>query len=335
MTAVHGTATEFVPMLFRAKLANVRPLVNMLKTISFRPRARCIISPDGLVFAVEESQCLVAQAYLRAELFTTFSYNVQLAEYYRNQEQEAFEDEVSQDGEQSDATQVVLPLDNLIECLTLFYGPAGTSASSTQSSSISATNLYTSGNPGDLRGATTAVIGFKGPGADFELMLEERGTISQCRLSTFVPEPPVDLRFSHYPTTQQLIIQSKWLRDAFNELDPTSESVHISIASTEPHFRISTMGENGSTDMTYSNSERVLDSFFCNEDQENQYNLSLILKCKQALAMSDKTKIRINQRGFLSFQFMIPTSADVSFVNFVFAPLVSADEPVAPVTARV
>ncbi|KAJ2447385.1 checkpoint clamp complex protein Rad1 [Coemansia sp. RSA 2424] len=334
MTAAHGTAPEPEPALFRAKLANVRPLVNMLKTISFRPRARCVINSDGLVFTVEESQCLVAQAYLRSELFTTFAYNVQLAEHYRDQEQAGFEADGTQDDEASDMTQVVLPLDNLIECLTLFYGPSGASSGSSQSSAHATSSLLTSANPGDLRGTTTAVIAFNGPGTDFELMLEERGTIALCRLSTFVPEPPVDLKFSHYPTTQQLIIRSEWLRDAFNELDPTSEAVSIYIASTEPHFRISTIGESGSTDMTYSNSERILDSFFCNEDQENQYKLSLILKCKQALAMSDKTKIRINQRGFLSFQFMIPTAADVSFVNFVYAPLVSADEPVAGATAR-
>ncbi|KAJ2732338.1 checkpoint clamp complex protein Rad1 [Coemansia sp. BCRC 34962] len=332
MTLARGMTAEPDSMLFRAKLANVRPLVNMLKTISFRPRTCCVISPDGLVFTVDESQCLVAQAYLRSEIFTAFSYDLQLAEHYRNQEQESFEDEVSQGGEQSDTTQVVLSLDNLIECLTLFYGPS--SAGNAQSTALSTSSLYTPGNPGDLRGATTAIIGFKGPGADLELMLEERGTISECRLSTFVPEPPVDLQFSHYPTTQQLIIRSEWLRDAFNELDSTSESVYISIASTEPHFRISTIGESGSTDMTYSNSERILDSFFCNEDQENKYKLSLILKCKQALAMSEKTKIRINQRGFLSLQFMIPTAADVSFVNFVFAPLVSTDEPAAGATAR-
>ncbi|KAJ2910276.1 ssDNA endodeoxyribonuclease [Coemansia aciculifera] len=328
MTAVQGTL-EPEHILFRAKLANVRPLVNMLKTISFRPRARCSINSDGLVFTVEEAQCLVAQVFFRSELFTTFSYDEQLAKHLNNQEQVGFETNDSQDDEASDMTQIVLPLDNLIECLTLFYGPSGTSSGNSQSGSHTTSSLLNAGNPGDLRGATTAVIGFNGLGADFELMLEERGTISMCRLATFMPEPPVDLKFSHVPITQQLIIRSEWLRDAFNELDPTSEAVSISIARTEPHFRISTIGDSGSTDMTYSNSERILDSFFCNEDQENQYKLSLILKSKQALAMSDKTKIRINQRGFLSFQFMVPTAADMSFVNFIYAPLISSDEPAA------
>ncbi|KAJ2006930.1 checkpoint clamp complex protein Rad1 [Coemansia thaxteri] len=307
----------------------------MLKTLSFRPRARCVINADGLVFTVEESQCLVAQAYLRSALFTSFTYDAQLAEHYANEEQQGVEAAGDDEEAQTlDMTQLVLPLDNLIECLTLFYGPSGASSGGAQSGGHASSNLMTLGNPGDMRGATTAIIAFNGPGTDFELMLEERGTISHCRLSTFVPEPPVDLKFSHYPTTQQLIIRSEWLRDAFNELDPTSEAVSIYIASTEPHFRISTVGESGSTEMTYSNSERVLDSFFCHEDQENQYKLSLILKCKQALAMSDKTKIRINQRGFLSLQFMVATSADFSFVNFVYAPLVTGDDPIDMSTAR-
>ncbi|KAI9503746.1 Rad1/Rec1/Rad17 [Coemansia spiralis] len=299
--------------LFTAKLINVRPLVNMLRTISFRPRALCTISPVGIVFTVEDSRCIVAQAYLPAN-------------FSQDREDSSESDGINE------ATQIVLPLDNLIECLTLFYGPSGAGSLSGFTSSHHVTGVQSTSvllgnsNPLDLRGATTAHIAFNGPGSDFELMLEERGIISVCRLATFVPEPPVDLEFSRFPVVQQLIIRSEWLRDAFNELDPTSEAVTISISASAPYFRISTIGSNGSTEMTYSKDEKILDSFFCNVEQENRYKLSQILKCKQALAMSDKTKIRVNQRGFLSFQFMIPTDVDVSFVNFVYAPLLYADE---------
>ncbi|KAI8321597.1 Rad1-domain-containing protein [Martensiomyces pterosporus] len=325
-----NNATDAGQTLFTARLNNVRPLVNMLKTISFKPRTLCTISPGGLVFAVEDSQSMVAQAYLRTTLFTAFSYNTRLAAAQNMQS--ANEQGVSEEGEEEDSanevTQISLPLDNLIECLTLFYGPSGNSLSSASGGSgIQSTSaVLSNANPLDLRGATTAQIAFSGPGSDFELMLEERGTISVCRLATFVPEPPVDLEFSHHQVIQQLIIKSEWLRDAFNELDPTSESVAMSIASTAPYFRISTVGDNGSTEMTYSKDDKILDSFLCIEEQENRYKLPLVLKCKQALAMSDKTKIRVNQRGFLEFQFMVPTDADVSFVNFVYAPLVNADE---------
>ncbi|KAJ1837272.1 ssDNA endodeoxyribonuclease, partial [Coemansia sp. RSA 486] len=162
----------------------------------------------------------------------------------------------------------------------------------------------------DLRGATTVEIGYRGPGTDFELLLEESGIISTCRLATFEPDPAVDLEFARHPVVQQLIIKSEWLRDAFNELDPTSDAVSISISATEPYFRIATIGDNGSTEMTYARDERILDSYFCNEEMENRYKLQLILRCRSALAMSDKSKIRVNQRGFLCFQFMVPTDTD-------------------------
>ncbi|KAJ2085864.1 checkpoint clamp complex protein Rad1 [Coemansia sp. RSA 986] len=328
-----NTAEAAEQSVFTAKLINVRPLVNMLKTIGFRPRAICTISTSGIVFTVEDAQCIVAQAYLRPTLFSIFDYNTQLAKELNMARLAEIDSEAH--GEEveaaSEITQISLPLDNLIECLSLFYGPSGSSSlpglsGSNQGGIQSTTAALGNQNPLDLRGATTAHIAFNGPGSDFELVLEERGTISMCRLATFIPEVPVDLEFSKFPTIQQLIIRSEWLRDAFNELDPTSDAATLSISSTAPYFRISTIGNNGSTDMTYSKDEQILESFYCYEEQENRYKLSQILKCRQALAMSDKTKIRVNQRGFLSFQFMIPTDVDVSFVNFVYAPLLHADE---------
>lgn len=317
--------------LFRGRLSSVRPLVNMLKTINFRPKARCTISSAGLVFTVEESQSIVAQAHMRAPLFTSYEYDVNRAIRSNHGQVERLipEDGISQNP--NEITQVLISLENLIECLTLFYGPSGSNTQSGHSHGTkqALSSLLSSNASNELRGATTAILAFDGHGSDFEIMLEERGTISQCWLSTSVPEPSIDLMFQNSPVTQQFIIRSEWLRDAFSEMDPTSETVWIAISSTEPHFCISTVGENGSTEMTYPNSERVLDSFYCNVPrQEHQYKLSLILKCRQALAIAEKIKIRVNQRGFLSFQFMIPTASDVSFANFVFAPLVSTEDVV-------
>ncbi|KAJ2157827.1 checkpoint clamp complex protein Rad1 [Coemansia sp. RSA 552] len=323
-TAANANADE---MLFTAKLNNIRPLVNMLRTIAFRPRASCAINAGGLVFTVDEAQSTVAQAYLRTDLFSTFHYNLRLAKQKNVGQARKTREDGTDDEEET--TYISISLDTLIESLTLFYGPSGgvTGNSSSSSNGIqSSAGALTGGNPMDLRGATTVHMAFNGLGSDFELMLEERGIISVCRMATFLPDDVVNLDFSRHPVIQQLIIRSEWLRDAFNELDPTSEAVTIAISSTAPYFRISTVGDSGSTDMTYSKDERVLDSFFCNEEQENRYKLSLILRSRQALAHSDKTKIRVNQRGFLSFQFMIPTDADVSFVNFLYAPLIRAEE---------
>ncbi|KAJ2345484.1 checkpoint clamp complex protein Rad1 [Coemansia sp. RSA 2618] len=310
-------------VLFKARLNNIRPMVNMLRSIHFHSRTNCAINSGGIVFTVEEASSTVAQAYLRTELFASFMYNVDIA---RKQNAGIAGGAVASQDAGDDAEEtvhVVLPLDMLLDCLTLFYGPPGSHANAGVQSTGGA---LTGGNPTDLRGATTAHVAFNGLGSDFELMLEERGVISVCRMATFEPEATADLDFAGSPVIQQLIIRSEWLRDAFNELDPTSETVGIAMAPSAPYFSIATTGDNGSTEMTYSKDEHVLDAFFCSEEQENRYKLAQILRCKHALSLSDKTKIRVNQRGFISFQFMIPTGADVSFVNFLFAPQALADE---------
>ncbi|KAJ2762155.1 checkpoint clamp complex protein Rad1, partial [Coemansia nantahalensis] len=218
-----GTAATANPehMLLTARLNNIRPLVNMLRTICFRPRALCAINASGLVFSVEEAQSIVAEAYLRTDLFATFNYNLALAREQRRARQNGADEESA---DPDDTTYVSLPLDNLIECLMLFYGPSGGTAGGHSSGIQTTSAMLTGGNPMDLRGASTAHIAFNGLGSDFELMLEERGVISVCRLATFFPETPVNLDFSRSPVVQQLIIRSEWLRDAFNELDPSSEA---------------------------------------------------------------------------------------------------------------
>ncbi|KAJ2304579.1 checkpoint clamp complex protein Rad1 [Coemansia sp. RSA 2706] len=317
---IANTAAAVDPdhVLLAARLNNIRPLVNLLRSIYFRPQTTCTINSAGIMFSVEEAGSTVAQAYLRKELFATFSYNIQIAKEQNNLRAMGLYS--GYEGEPEDAEEsinLVLRLDYLLDCLTLFYGPSSTASGSGAQSAL---GQLTGGASRDLRGATTAHIAFNGLGSDFELMLEERGIISVCRLAIAEPEPPVDLDFGSSPVIQQLIIRSEWLRDAFNELDPTSETVGITMSPTAPFFSISTTGDNGSTEMTYSKDEHVLSSFFCSEEQENRYKLAQLLRCKHALSLSDKTKIRVNQRGFIYFQFMIPTDADISFVDFLFAP---------------
>ncbi|KAJ1938517.1 checkpoint clamp complex protein Rad1 [Kickxella alabastrina] len=266
---------------------------------------------------------MVAQAFIRTELFTTYKYNTSLAmasiRSNSQQEDDGEEEEVVSTLECN--TQISIPLDNLIECLMLFYGPGSGGGGG---GGIGVSSLHHGVD--DLRGATTVELGFDGPGGDFQVLLEERGVISVCRLATFQAERAIDLDFSQSPVIQQLIIRSSWLQDAFNELDPTSDSISISISAHEPYFRIATVGNGGSTEMTYARDERVLDSYFCNEEVENRFKLGLVLRCRSALGMSEKTKVRVNRRGFLCLQFMVPTVTEQSFVNFVFAPLVATDD---------
>ncbi|PWA03185.1 hypothetical protein BB558_000641 [Smittium angustum] len=201
----------------------------------------------------------------------------------------------------------------LIECLTLFYGPGSTGASGgTVNSSSEDSSLS--------KGSTTAQFAYDGSGSDFEIMLEDNGVISICRLATFEPEPISDLEFGSSPVIQTVILKSEWLQDAFDEIDSSGDIIMFSISNSSPILKVMSLGLNGSTEIKYLNNDKLLDSFECIEEQESRFKLSLVMKCKSALNLSEKTKISINKNGFLLLQFKISHDTSSSFVSFVIAP---------------
>lgn len=83
--------------------------------------------------------------------------------------------------------------------------------------------------------------------------LEEDGMITQCELTTYEPDPLMELAFDdagkvqkvimkarfHPPEPRSMMIlirqcsQSEWLRDAFAEIDPSSEKLSIAFSPPE------------------------------------------------------------------------------------------------------
>ncbi|RUS30811.1 cell cycle checkpoint protein RAD1-like protein [Jimgerdemannia flammicorona] len=152
--------------------------------------------------------------------------------------------------------------------------------------------------------------------------LEDSGVITLCKITTFEPEPELDFDFNSTPSVQRVIMKSEWLRDAFNELDSTSDRVTFLISPERPFFRLSSFGVAGSTEMDYPKDTDVLESFYCTAIAQHSYRFSLIQHCLKALNASKKSSIRTNERGFMSMQFMIPTTDTLtSFVTFLFSPL--------------
>ncbi|PVU89339.1 hypothetical protein BB559_005141 [Furculomyces boomerangus] len=234
---------------FSAKVYNVKPLVNLLKTINFKQKAVCEIDNEGIVFTVEDSQCVVAKAYLKKSFFSEFNVIEQ-----NNERQESKEN--SQDFQTMYFGLFVV---KLIECLTLFYGPGSTGASGgTVNSSSEDSSLS--------KGSTTAQFAYDGSGSDFEIMLEDNGVISICRLATFEPEPISDLEFGSSPVIQT----SEWLQDAFDEIDSSGDIIMFSISNSSPILKVMSLGLNGSTEIKYLNNDKLLDSFECIEEQESR-----------------------------------------------------------------
>ncbi|KAL1916305.1 uncharacterized protein VTP21DRAFT_5922 [Calcarisporiella thermophila] len=310
------------PILF-AKLKNVKSLANLLRAVHFKERATCIISRRGLQFVVEDSRCVQARAYLQESMFQEYRFRGDQAET----QQEAAE---SKHGDEEEEDQLVifgLHLTALIECLNVFgsAGPlTGGSQVGQQGTQGNNLNLFNQPEPFGRMGATACQIEYRGPGADLVVTLEENGIVTLCKLTTQDAEAPLYFNFDSSSVLQKIIMKSEWLRDAFSELDASSENITFLISPVAPFFKLSTFGITGSAEMEYPKDTDVLESFNCNSVVKNSYKFSHIQHSLKALSASIKTSIRTNERGFLSMQFMIPTAdAKFSFVEFVCSPLVT------------
>lgn len=58
--------------------------------------------------------------------------------------------------------------------------------------------------------------------------LEESGVVTRCELTTFEPDSMLDIQFDDARAVQKLIVKSKWLSDAFAELDKSCDKVTLS-----------------------------------------------------------------------------------------------------------
>ncbi len=77
--------------------------------------------------------------------------------------------------------------------------------------------------------------------------LEEGGVLTDCQLSTQDAEETLDFDFVSANVVAKLIMAAECLREAFSELDMTSEVVEVMMTPDPPHFRLTTFGYAGTT----------------------------------------------------------------------------------------
>lgn len=192
----------------------------------------------------------------------------------------------------------------LLECLTIFgSGPVGGSA-------------------------TSLKMCYAGYGSPLILILEEDGVLTDCSIKTLDPDEVLDFNFSSTNVINKIIMKSECLKEAFSELDMTSDVLEFLMSPDTPHFRLSTFGNAGSTFSDFPKDSDMMESFQCAQTQTNRYKVSLLKPSVKALALSSRVSIRTDNRGFLSLQYMIKNEdGQVCFVEYYCAPDEDIDEP--------
>uniref|UniRef100_O60671-2 Isoform 2 of Cell cycle checkpoint protein RAD1 n=1 Tax=Homo sapiens TaxID=9606 RepID=O60671-2 len=173
-----------------------------------------------------------------------------------------------------------------------------------------------------IQGTLTALrMCYQGYGYPLMLFLEEGGVVTVCKINTQEPEETLDFDFCSTNVINKIILQSEGLREAFSELDMTSEVLQITMSPDKPYFRLSTFGNAGSSHLDYPKDSDLMEAFHCNQTQVNRYKISLLKPSTKALVLSCKVSIRTDNRGFLSLQYMIRNEdGQICFVEYYCCP---------------
>ncbi|XP_077988567.1 cell cycle checkpoint protein RAD1-like [Glandiceps talaboti] len=173
-----------------------------------------------------------------------------------------------------------------------------------------------------IPGVTTALkMCYGGYGSPLVLWLEEGGVLTDCTIKTLEPDEILDFNFSSANVINKIIMKSECLKEAFSELDMTSEVLQILMSPDKPYLRLSTFGNAGSTHADYPKDSDMVESFQCTQTQTNRYKLTLLKPSVKALGLSSKISIRTDYRGFLSLQYMIRNDdGQVCFVEYYCSP---------------
>ena len=183
-------------------------------------------------------------------------------------------------------------------------------------------HIFGASSSKDYGSHTALKMCYAGRGTPLKLLLaEDDGVVTDCSVNTQEPEELADFNFSSVDVTNKIIMKSIALRDAFQELDLTSEFIQILMSPDVPYFRISTFGNTGSAHIDYPNDSDMVETFECKKVQSNRYKTSLLKPSTKSLLLSNKVSIRMDNKGFLSLQYMILNEdGQICFVEYLCSP---------------
>ena len=83
------------------------------------------------------------------------------------------------------------------------------------------------------------------------LRLEEGGVLTDCSIRTQDADETLDFDFSSTNMANRIIILAECLKEAFAELDMSSEVLEVLLSPSPPHFRLTTFGYAGTAQVHF------------------------------------------------------------------------------------
>lgn len=214
---------------------------------------------------MDQAQSLQAHAYLQSALFRSFE--------FKEPEEEVEEEDQS-------VVSFAFQLKVLVQCLNVFghATPALLSEANSNDHTLNDTSNQTSTDETSLK------MVYVGVGEPLEIMLEDKGVVTVCRLSTFIHDTnatAIPFINPQTPISHRLIIQSAWLHAALMEADASTEIVGFSLSPVNPYCVLSIRGITGESLVEYDKNSEVVEYFVCPQAAKYTWVLEILINANQ------------------------------------------------------
>ncbi|TCD60781.1 ssDNA endodeoxyribonuclease [Steccherinum ochraceum] len=315
-----------------ASVRDLRHFATLLRGINISKKALIEINDVGMIVTVEEARSLLATAWIQKGVFDEFVYHPPGQNAQPDNSQEA-------DPEIRNALFEVL-LQPFVDCLNIFNTAGGPSPSTKKKKKYRGFRNQGSDSDSDGGGAggasgrsgrsggighylgsekgTGMRMSYAGKGYPLTILIAEDagGPTATSEVTTYEPDPILDLPFDADMVVLRIILKSSWLQDALSELQTNFDKLTIFAnpppagkapsANAPPMLRLRAIGTYGTAEMDYPNDREVLETCDCTAPVSFTYKAAQIVKTLAALRSSLKTSLRIDEEGLLSMQMMVP-----------------------------
>ncbi|XP_003376037.1 LBP / BPI / CETP family domain protein [Trichinella spiralis] len=153
-------------------------------------------------------------------------------------------------------------------------------------------------------------------GAPLRLILEECGVVTDCRIKTLRPEDYVEFDFSTDKITCKVIMKPDFLRDAFLDVDSSSEYLELKIDAGKG-FTIAATGPTGDVKTEFPRNSDVIEVFSCSESQHRNKVVKILSPSSLRLAVTNMDMaVQLSERWNL-LSFLTPNDQGASVVCYV------------------
>lgn len=173
---------------------------------------------------------------------------------------------------------------------------------------MEALNMFT-GNTSVLR------MWYDGEGSPLMVCQEDEGIVVQAAIRTLNLQSMLDFEFTNTYVMCKAILSPTPIKEILRDLDNSAETVMLIF--TQNYIAFYTVGELGKIKIELPANAPHTEHLTCKEERVCfQYRSIQIKRLAESVRLSNKVSLRIDQRGVLCVQLLIPQSDQMVFVEF-------------------